>query len=107
MTLETYFLLSTSFAATLLCILFLGVIIIGVLVAIKLNTLLKKINSLIETTQSMAGSVKNLVETSTSRLVAFERMFFTMQGIKNVASHIADAFHKRSKKSSSSLTDNE
>jgi hypothetical protein len=95
MTLETYYLLSLSIAATLTSILVIVLIVMSVWFSMRLRQLLDKIDAITATTVAMGQDVRELVHTTTDRLLAFEKTFLTVQGVKQVAQEIADAVKSR------------
>lgn len=92
---ETYYLSSVSVAATLFSILLLGLSVIGVWVALRLKKILDKLDKLTDTTSSIAYNVKDLVQTTTQRLISIEKAYLTLQGVRQVAGVVANAFHNR------------
>jgi prophage DNA circulation protein len=95
MFLETYFLISTSIAATLVALILAIVLVQGILVTIWLRRVLKKVERVTETAQDMAAQAKEFVHTTSQRFMAIENMFLTVKGIREVADHLAEAFHRR------------
>jgi hypothetical protein len=95
MTLAMYFQLIVSIAATLLSILLLVVVIFSGWLILQARLLVKKIDRLVDTTAEMTTAIKGFVVTTTDRLTTLEKMFLTAQGIQQVASHVAEVFHRR------------
>lgn len=95
MTLEVYFQLIVSIAATLLSVLLLVLVIFSGWLLLQVRLFVKKIDSLVNTTTEMTEAVKSFVVTTTDRLTTLEQMFLTMQGIQKVASQVAEVFHRR------------
>jgi uncharacterized protein YoxC len=95
MTLEVYFQLIVSIAATLLSVLLLVIVIFSGWLLLQIRTFVRKIDLLVDTTSEMTNSIKGFVVTTTERLTAMERMFLTVQGIQQVASQVAEVFHRR------------
>lgn len=98
MTLETYYLLSLSIGATLFSVLVIILIISSVWLNIRLRKLLDKVDTLANSSLAMSQDIKELVQTTTDRLVSFEKNFLTLQGIKQVAHEIAEVIKSRNNK---------
>ncbi len=98
MTLETYYLLSLSVAATLFSVFVIILIITSVWFSLRIRQLLDKVDTLATTGIAMGEDVKELVRTTTERVVAFEKTFLTIQGIKHVAHEIADVVKSRTER---------
>lgn len=95
MNLETYYLSSVSVAATLFSIILIGFSIVGVGLAIRLKKILDKLDRLTDTTSGIAHNVKGLVQVTTQRIISIEKAYLTLQGLRQVAGVVANAFHNR------------
>lgn len=97
MTLEMYFQFIVSVAATLLSLLLLIAVIFSGWLLLQIKKFVKRIDDLVATAAEMTDSVKGFVTTTTDRLTSIEKMFLTVQGIQQVASHVAEVFHRNKK----------
>lgn len=90
MTLETYYLTSLSVAATLLSILIIIIGVLAILATIRIRKILDKLEALADTGNDMANDVRSFVKDTTTRLIAFEQAYLTMEGIKKVANNVVE-----------------
>lgn len=95
MDIETYYLSSVSVAATLfsLVLIIWGAVTIWLVMRIK--KVMDKLDKVTEAGSDMAHNVSDLVRTTTQRLVTLETAFLTAQGLKQVASLVANLFHHK------------
>ncbi|MHB8483113.1 MAG: hypothetical protein ACYDBV_10370 [Nitrospiria bacterium] len=93
MTLEIYYLISLSVAATLFSILMIFGIITGVMTAIRINRILKKIEKILDYSNQIGFNINHLIQVITEDLIAAEKGLFN--GIIKLILLIKDIFFRK------------
>ncbi len=93
MTLETYYLLSLSLAATLFSVLLIMVIVLGVFSFIRISRILEKTERIIDYANQMASNINNMVQVVTGDLIATEKDI--INGIRKIILVVKNIFMKK------------
>lgn len=99
MTLETYTLLSLSIAATLFSLVLCAALIAGILSIRRLRRLFDRLDRIANAGSETATVVKEFIHTSAERLLALERLFLTLDGLRDLGGALAKSLRPNRKRS--------